>query len=133
MRRYIFLKDSCGALYHCCLEAEKYRDLDGSIALFKARQALEKILEMMVDRKAVSNDNRSFNYIEQLLKTGKVDEEIYEKMHSLRLITNKAAHGVRVSRHETERGLELLFDIVKWCFYKKKGKKRLNGMVQLSR
>lgn len=85
--RFLFLKADYPDLYELCNECEKYVASDSSVALLKARQALEYIvLYFQVDKKTL------FQAIGVLSDKGIIPANIASLFHFVRRTANNAIH-----------------------------------------
>ena len=119
MERFYFLKDEFPELFNICQEANSYIDSDPSIALTKARQALEKIVgNVLTDNKIYVNQDLFTN----ISSISGIDGDICNEMHQLRMVGNNAVHGNEATEQIANDGIDLLLDITVWYYVEAKGK-----------
>ena len=120
MDRFEFLKDDFPELYTLCQDANNYVDKDASVALTKARQALEKIVEAILQDRGGYVERDLFTNISKL---GDFAGDTCSDMHQLRMIANNAVHGTETTEQDAKEGLNILFSIVVWYFVDVRGGK----------
>jgi hypothetical protein len=114
MDRYEFLRDCDYELYALCRDADHYQEIDGIIALTKARLALELVVGKCLEACHAHSQRNLFQDINTLTATGKIDKATCNQMQELRRISNKAVHADACSPRSTSFCLNMLFDIVAW-------------------
>ena len=112
--RYEFLRPHDYELYALCRDADKYQNIDGIIAMTKARLALERVVRLCLEACHGHSQRNLFQDINALIATGKIDQATCNQMQELRRFTNKAVHADSCSPRSTAFCLNMLFDIVSW-------------------
>lgn len=108
--RFTFLKEDYPKLYELCADSEKYIDEDHSISLFKARQALEYIVDYLN-----SDYKNLFEEIGDLSDRGILPPYIISLFHFVRIKANNAIHMTPEDVSKSmEQTLNSLFEIALW-------------------
>lgn len=115
MDRFYFLAQQHPDIYELCTEAENNKTKDISIALLKARQALEKIIHCINPGNIELQD--LFTQIGKLSDRSIVSKDELDSFHLIRRIANRAVHGETVSSRECILAIDALFKITGWLVF----------------
>lgn len=115
MNRFYFLEEKHPDIYALCIAAEQAKQSDASVALLKARQALEKIIYCVNPKN--KGDEDLFTQISELSDLGIVTEDELAAFHTVRRTANRAVHGEAVAENEGTVAIDSLFKIAGWLTF----------------
>lgn len=111
-----FLKPKWEALANIAGFAEQYVHADPSSALVKLRLFCEQIVEHIYGHHHLSKPYQAGlnDLLQEYTFKQAVPRVVLNKLHSLRVQGNKAAHGEQVAAHQSRWILQEAYDLAKW-------------------
>ena len=113
MSRFQFIANEYPEIFALCSEAEKNKRTNVDLSMLKARQALEKILEIANPGLEKDNLVDRINSLYGRCSTFEIDA-----MHTLRRLCNAAVHGKTLSKQNVNEALKALLLSCCWLYFK---------------
>ncbi|WP_262031064.1 AAA family ATPase [Microvirga sp. Mcv34] len=116
MSNFTFLQTRWPELYRQAAQAESALHLDADVTAFRLRVFAEHLVSALFQSQGLPmpEKGRQLDHLRYLEDNGLVDRRILGKLHALRLLGNKAAHGATVSRKQAAGLLEDAWSLAQW-------------------